>query len=133
MVDAEKKEAEKSAKWAATITRATPLMVALVGMVIGVWANVDVQGSKDKSDKALDGTETAYRVLAERVNKLSEDVAFIRGQLSTMQARGHKDDARPVILRVMPAIDVADASTDKTAAALPSNLQLLMQRRDGAL
>jgi hypothetical protein len=72
-------------------------------------------------------------VLAERVNKLSEDVAFIRGQLSTMQARGHKDDARPAILRVMPAIDVVDTSTDKTAAALPSNLQLLMQRRDGAL
>ena len=132
MVDTEKKEAEKSAKWAATITRATPLMVALVGMIIGVWANVDVQGSKDKSDKALDGTETAYRVLAERVNKLSEDVAFIRGQLSTMQA-SHKDSARPVILRVMPAIDVVDASTDKTAAALPSNLQLLMQRRDDAL
>jgi hypothetical protein len=132
MVDVEKKEAEKSAKWAATITKATPLIIALVGTVIGVWANVDVQGSKDKSDKALDGTETAYRVLAERVNKLSEDVAFIRGQLSTMQA-GHKDSTRPVILRVMPAIDVVDASTDKTAAALPSNLQLLMQRRDGAL
>lgn len=113
-------------KEVSTITKVTklllslaPLVASIAGLIVALNATSGVSENKDNAD-------LSYSTLAERVNRLAEDVSFLKGQMSARSQRR----STPTVIVMSAAATAAiphDAGTDAEVAyePLPASLQLL--------